>query len=61
MKNTQTIKKDMTIRNVDEDLRRRFKKVCAFREKPMNEEIQRLMREEIERANKELAKRSVEV
>ena len=61
MKDTQSAKKDMTIRNVDEDLRRRFKKVCAFRERPMNEEIQRLMREEIERANKELERKGLEV
>ena len=44
------------IRNVNEDLKREFKALCVIRGKTLTEEIQRLMREELERRKKELEK-----
>ena len=41
----------MYLRNVDEQLKRRFKALCVERGKTLTEEIERLMREEVEKAN----------
>jgi len=43
------------LRNIDEKLKRRFKALCVMRGKTLTDEIQRLMREELERGKKEIA------
>lgn len=45
-------KKDMLIRNVDEQLKRKFKALCAMRGKTITEEIQRLMKGELDKEGK---------
>jgi plasmid stability protein len=42
------------IRNIDDQLKREFKALCALRGKTLTEEIRRLMREELERRKKEI-------
>jgi len=55
--NNRMDKKVMYIRDVDEKLKREFKALCCtMRGKTLAEEVQRLMREELERRKKELAK-----
>jgi len=43
------------LRNIDEMLKRQFKALCVMSGKTLTEEIQRLMREELERRKKEIA------
>ena len=43
------------LRNIDEKLKRQFKALCVMRGKTLTDEIQRLMREELERRKKEIA------
>ena len=45
----------MNVRNVDERLKNKFRAYCVERGKTLSEEIQRLMREELERRKKEIA------
>ena len=45
-------KVNMNVRNVDEQLKRDFRAFCVKRGKTLSEELQRLMKEELERANK---------
>ena len=47
--------KVLYLRNVDEKLKRQFKALCVMRGKTLTDEIQRLMREELERGKKEFA------
>ena len=49
---TKGNKKTMHVRNVDENLKREFKALCVRRGKTISEEIQRLMKEELEKADK---------
>ena len=44
----------MNVRNVDEVLKNKFKAYCVERGKTLSEEIQRLMKEELERREKVL-------
>jgi len=39
----------MNVRNIDENLKNRFRAYCIERGKTLSEEIQRLMHEELER------------
>ena len=43
------------LRNIDEKLKRQFKALCVMKGKTLTEEIQRLMREELERKKMEIA------
>jgi len=52
----ETERKNMNIRNVDVSLKYKFRALCLERGKTLSEEIQRLMREELERREKELEK-----
>jgi len=44
------------IRNIDDQLKREFKALCALRGKTLTDEMQRLMREELERRKKGIEK-----
>jgi len=44
----------MNVRNVDENLKNKFKAYCVERGKTLSEEIQRLMYEELERRKQTL-------
>ena len=45
-------KKDMLIRNVNVKLKNEFRALCVKQGKTLTEEIQRLMKEELEKAEK---------
>ena len=49
------------LRNVNEQLKREFKAFCVLRGKTITEEIQRLMREELERRKKTVDKEDKDV
>ena len=40
------------LRNVNEEIKRKFKALCVERGKTLTKEIERLMREEVEKAKK---------
>ena len=46
----------MNVRNVDENLKNKFRAYCVERGKTLSEELQRLMREELERRKKTVDK-----
>jgi uncharacterized protein YhbP (UPF0306 family) len=46
----------LNIKGVDEQLRREFKSVCAIRGVSITQEIQRIMREEVQRHKEKVAK-----
>ena len=50
----------MNVRDVDVQLKNKFKAYCVMRGKTLSEEIQRLMREELERRKKEIANETEE-
>lgn len=50
-------KKVMHIRNVDEQLKREFKALCAYEGKSITQKIQELMREAVEKRQKEVSKK----
>jgi len=50
--NMKTERKNMNIRNVDVSLKNKFRALCLERGKTLSEEIQRLMKEELDREAK---------
>ena len=50
-------KKVMHIRSVDEQLKREFKALCAYEGKSITQKIQELMKEAIEKRQKEVSKK----
>jgi len=49
---TEDNRVNMNVRNVNEQLKRDFKAYCVKRGKTLSEELQRLMKEELEKAKK---------
>ncbi len=50
----EKIRKNMNVRDVDVELKNKFKAYCVERGKTLSKEIQRLMREELERRKQAL-------
>ncbi len=56
MFNMGNLKKNMNVRDVDVELKNKFKAYCVERGKTLSRELQRLMKEELERRKKEVDK-----
>ena len=56
MFNMGNLKKNMNVRDVDVELKNKFKAYCVERGKTLSGELQRIMKEELERRKKTVEK-----